>query len=586
MVIAAIAGGIVVLALLAVALLGAWIGMYHHQRAMPNVYLAGVNVAGMTSLDITDVLEQQLPAPPCDRIEVTVGNEPYQLTAAEVGRGWRTDVAIADAMRAGRGSAGSSSFIENLTSLFSEHRLGVEMVAYQAEALATASERVAAEHASEPTDAAARKTATDFTVTDAVDGRRVDPREIRVVIATQLDSALQSCTATVPDEDVAADITTDEAAAAADAAIAMSAEVVIADGEETWTIAAPAMHQVVNLRHGSGAVGVAVDTEALRPLVAGLAGQVEREAAEATFELSPRGVSGVVAGRSGRSLDLEGTLDAVIAQLESRRTGMEAAPVELVAERTEPLISTALANATFAQLTPIGSWTTEFVPNDGNGFGANIHIGADDLDGFVLAPGAQLDFWDAIGPVTEERGYTYGGVIIDGRSVAGGAIGGGICSTSTTLFNAALRAGLQIDSRAAHAYFIDRYPTGLDATVWATESAEQSMIFTNDTGHPIIVRGYTDDADSVTFELWGVADGRSVALSEPVVSDRQSAGDVYEDTTELAPGVTQRVEFPHDGFRSVVTRTVTAGDGSALHSDTFNSHYKTVDGVVLRGVAG
>ena len=58
--------------------------------------------------------------------------------------------------------------------------------------------------------------------------------------------------------------------------------------------------------------------------------------------------------------------------------------------------------------------------------------------------GEWFSFWGSIGPVTVERGFMYGGVIINGRSVKGGAIGGGICSTSTTMFNAALRMGLEM----------------------------------------------------------------------------------------------------------------------------------------------
>ena len=101
----------------------------------------------------------------------------------------------------------------------------------------------------------------------------------------------------------------------------------------------------------------------------------------------------------------------------------------------------------------------------------------------VILPGENFDFWRDIGPVTFERGYSYGGAIIDGRSTGDQAIGGGICSTSTTLFNTALRAGLQMDARANHYYYIDRYPMGLDATVFATDTFSQSMGFTNDTDY-------------------------------------------------------------------------------------------------------
>ena len=73
----------------------------------------------------------------------------------------------------------------------------------------------------------------------------------------------------------------------------------------------------------------------------------------------------------------------------------------------------------------------------------------------------------AVGPIDAAHGYTMGGVIQGGKSDHTGAMGGGICSASTTMFNAAARAGLQIDERHAHFYYINRYPVGLDATVYS-----------------------------------------------------------------------------------------------------------------------
>ena len=132
----------------------------------------------------------------------------------------------------------------------------------------------------------------------------------------------------------------------------------------------------------------------------------------------------------------------------------------LVVGVTEPSLTTAEAEAIRPQMQMVSSWTTYYVPGDGNGFGNNINIPARDIDGRNLAPGEWFSFWGSIGPVTVERGFMYGGVIIGGRSVAGGAIGGGICSTSTTMFNAALRMGLEMGIRANHYYYIDRYPDG------------------------------------------------------------------------------------------------------------------------------
>ena len=72
----------------------------------------------------------------------------------------------------------------------------------------------------------------------------------------------------------------------------------------------------------------------------------------------------------------------------------------------------------------IGTWTTYYFPGVSNGFGANISVPAQALDGKVIAPGANFDFWRDIGPVTVERGYRYGGAIINGRSEPTGRVRG------------------------------------------------------------------------------------------------------------------------------------------------------------------
>ena len=175
---------------------------------------------------------------------------------------------------------------------------------------------------------------------------------------------------------------------------------------------------------------------------------------------------GVIPGADGRKLDVSGSSENLLDVLARRAGGATVGSMALLVDVTEPSLTTAEAEAIRPQMQMVSSWTTYYVPGEGNGFGNNINIPARDIDGRNLAPGEWFSFWGSIGPVTVERGFMYGGVIINGRSVKGGAIGGGICSTSTTMFNAALRMGLETGIRMNHYYYIDRYPDGLDATVY------------------------------------------------------------------------------------------------------------------------
>jgi len=234
----------------------------------------------------------------------------------------------------------------------------------------------------------------------------------------------------------------------------------------------------------------------------------------------------------------------------------------------------------------ISSWTTWFPISERNHFGANIWIPALEINGDVVAPGETFDWWKAVGPVTRSRGYGDGGAIINGRTEPQGALAGGICSCSTTLFNAALRAGMDMKARRNHFYYIDRYPIGLDATVFISASGStQTMSWKNDTKFPVLIRGYKIRSGSkgfVRFEIYSVPNGRTVVIGNPTIKNVRPPSDRVQYTTAMRKGTSERVEFPVAG--KDVWRTVTVKQGGKIiHQTTYYSHYSRIDGLTLIG---
>lgn len=93
----------------------------------------------------------------------------------------------------------------------------------------------------------------------------------------------------------------------------------------------------------------------------------------------------------------------------------------------------------------------------------NAKLSLDRLDGVVIAPGETLSFNQLIGSWSRDQGYrrapvSYGGTLID-------SWGGGVCQTSTTLYNAALLAGLDVSERHRHHFAPSYVPPGRDAAV-------------------------------------------------------------------------------------------------------------------------
>ncbi|MDI6880727.1 MAG: VanW family protein [Desulfitobacteriaceae bacterium] len=93
----------------------------------------------------------------------------------------------------------------------------------------------------------------------------------------------------------------------------------------------------------------------------------------------------------------------------------------------------------------------------------NILLAAQTIDNTLLRPGEEFSFNERVGERTTSAGYLEAPIIVDKAVVPG--TGGGVCQVSSTLYNAALNAGLNITERHPHALPVAYVPPGRDATV-------------------------------------------------------------------------------------------------------------------------
>jgi vancomycin resistance protein YoaR len=365
----------------------------------------------------------------------------------------------------------------------------------------------------------------------------------------------------------------------------MTTDVVVAFGTSKWTIKASVVRSWLHLeRRVDGTEWPVVDRSAIPASLKTVAKAVTVAPVSAGYVKDKAGnVIGVVPAANGRTLDQTATAKAIAANLAARGTGAAAKPVKAVVATVQPKVTTAAAQKSGSAMVRLGAWKTWFPISDHNFFGANIWQPAKFIDGTVLAPGQTFEWWSAIGPVTRARGFGLGGFIAGDHTEPTGAMGGGMCSSSTTLFNAALRAGLKINERSNHRYYINRYPLGLDATV---SGGGQTMSFTNDMKNPILIRTYRYRSGGkgwVRYEIWGVPDGRKVTLGGPIVSNRQHATTQIVRVSTLRTGVRRQTEYPSDGMNIAVSRVVRDAGGAILHSETFRSHYTLWNGRIEVG---
>ncbi|SMO76299.1 VanW family protein [Melghirimyces algeriensis] len=132
----------------------------------------------------------------------------------------------------------------------------------------------------------------------------------------------------------------------------------------------------------------------------------------------------------------------------------------------------------------IGSYRTRFNPGNVNRT-TNLRLSSQAINNRVVNPGEVFSFNKTVGQRTRARGYKSATVIVNGEFTDG--LGGGICQTSSTLFNSVDYAGLQIVARASHSKEIDYVPKGRDATVaWYGPDFK----FRNNLDKPILIKSY------------------------------------------------------------------------------------------------
>lgn len=145
----------------------------------------------------------------------------------------------------------------------------------------------------------------------------------------------------------------------------------------------------------------------------------------------------------------------------------------------------------------LSTFTTYYSVGDVNR-NANIALAAKSINSTVVMPGETFSYNDLIGECSTKNGYKVSTIYLNGKLSTG--VGGGICQVSTTLYNAVLRANLEIVNRRNHSLSVTYVPLGQDAMV---SIGTQDFQFKNNRDYPIKVVA-TTNKDSITCKIYGL----------------------------------------------------------------------------------
>lgn len=325
------------------------------------------------------------------------------------------------------------------------------------------------------------------------------------------------------------------------------------------------------------------DKTPINETLADLSRRIDIPVENALFNFSGGRVTAFKASKDGRRLNIEKTKQLLTdAFIMVSKTHEQKISIPLPVEPMHPNITTDKANG-YGIKELVGTGYSEF---SGSIAGRihNVALAASRLNGVLIKPEETFSFNKALGDISAATGYQSAYIIKEGRTVLGD--GGGVCQVSSTLFRAALDAGLPIIERRAHAYRVHYYEEGgfkpgLDATVF---DPSVDLRIKNDTPSYILIQTYPDTRNmTLTFELYGASDGRKAEIFNHKIWDiTPPPPPVYQDDPTLPKGVTKQVDWEAWGTKASFNYRVTRGD-KVLQDTTFFSNFRPWQAVYLQG---
>ncbi|MEK7520128.1 MAG: VanW family protein [Patescibacteria group bacterium] len=299
--------------------------------------------------------------------------------------------------------------------------------------------------------------------------------------------------------------------------------------------------EMVGFVPNNGALAPDIDEQALTDWLVQIAPAINENPQNATLAVRDGRVEEFSLSRDGHELDVPQSARGI----KNSILFGSADPIPLVVTTLHPLISSdTIDNLGITGLLAVGE--SDFAGSSSARV-FNLTLGAKKMNGVIIAPNEEFSFVETIGEIGSAEGYQAGLVIKGNKTVP--EYGGGICQVSTTMFRAAIHAGLRITERFPHSLPVQYYnPQGFDATVYGPHP---DLRFVNDTGSNILVQTKIKGTKLV-FEFYGRPDGRTVTVIGPEEYDKKPDGSL-------------KAKLIREIYR----------DGTLVTSDVFKSSYRS-----------
>ena len=208
----------------------------------------------------------------------------------------------------------------------------------------------------------------------------------------------------------------------------------------------------------------------------------------------------------------------------------------------------------------------------------NLEIACKKIDEKIVLPGETFSYNKTLGARTTQAGYKTAKVYENGAVVNG--VGGGICQISSTLYNAALKANMQIVERRNHQFITSYVPEGRDATV---AYGVTDFKFKNTRKYAIKIKASASNGVA-TISIYGIKENSeyNITFETKTISTIPFTEKYIEDNT-IAEGTEQ---IKQNGANGCVTETyiIKSLNGQVVSKDLLSKDtYSAMQRIILKG---
>ena len=238
-------------------------------------------------------------------------------------------------------------------------------------------------------------------------------------------------------------------------------------------------------------------------------------------------------------------------------------------------------------ITLISSFSTNYSKSTQNRKD-NIKLALSKFNGMIVEPQEEVSFNSTTGPRTTANGYKNAYIILNGSYTSG--VGGGVCQASTTLYNALLRADVEILQVNHHSLPASYVPLSFDAMV---SEGYADLVFKNTLDSPFYIKCVCTDKEA-TVEIYGqpLEDGKTIQTRTELVKVLPHKGDTiitdtkgeYDDKV-LYKGEYYRLKYPQEGYETKGYIQYVK-DGEVIEEKLVrHDHYQPQNGIIVEGTS-